>query len=413
MSETTTGPLDGITVLDLTIAIAGPYCTTVLAALGATVITVEYGAKTGGRESPPFMGPDGLTLGRQSEEDVSLVAVRRFRNKNCISLDMKHPKSRAVFADLVRKADVLVQNFGLGAVERIGAGWETVREINPRLVYCSISGFGQDQTGGSGKAIDTVIQGLSGLMMMGGTEGAPPERVGVPIADLTTPLYGVIGVLSALQQRERTGQGQHVDVTMMGSLLAMVAMDNHEENVALAIPNRTGPRSGQFAPLGMYQAADDYVIICAVGDARSHDLFDEMGRPELKTDPRFRDRPGRTRNADTVDAAVEAWTRTLPADEVVERMDALGIPSSRVRSVAEALRDTRAHERGEVVRLAHPQFGATHEAFGPGLPIRFSEAKAGLGTWASPYGGDNERIYGEVLGYSAEQIAALREEGVI
>jgi CoA:oxalate CoA-transferase len=413
MADDKKGPLDGVVVLDLTIAIAGPYATTVLAALGATVITIEHGAKTGGRESGPFLGREGVTLERRHEDDVGLVAVRRFRNKNCVSLDMKKPRARRVFADLVRKADILVQNFSVGAAARMGAGYDEVHALNPRLIYCSISGFGQDETSGSGKAIDTVIQGLSGIMMVGGSEGEEPARVGVPIADLTTPLYAVVGVLSALQQRERTGLGQHVDVTMMGSVLNMIAIDDFEENQALGISNRSGPRSEQYAPLGMYQAADDYVIICAGGDLRCFTLFDVMGRTELQSDPRYCNRVVRARNAAAVDAEVTAWTRTLPADEIVELLDAVGIPSSRVRGVSEALRDPRAHERGEVVRLAHPKYGAPQEVFGPGLPIRFSDAKAGLGTWASGYGEDNDKIYRDFLGYSAEEVAALREDAAI
>ncbi len=227
--ERLASPLEDITVLDLTLALAGPVATLLLGGLGARVIKIE--SPRGGdpsRNNPPYVGAGGVSLSRKQPDDISLSAVNRLRNKLGVTLNLKHEMAREVFADLARKADMLVQNFSPGVLDRLGVGYESVRKINPRIVYCSISGFGVDADAVPTKALDTTIQALSGIMNVSGEEGEPPVRLGLPVADLSVALFAVIGVLAALHQARRTGLGQHVDVSMLGSLTSLVASEPYD-----------------------------------------------------------------------------------------------------------------------------------------------------------------------------------------
>ena len=213
-ASTEAGPLSGLTVLDLTLALAGPFATFLLAGLGARVIKIENPAAPDHcRENAPFIGRNGVSLGRSAPDDVSAAALNRLRGKYAVTLNLKQPGSREVFADLVRQADVVVENFAPGTLNRLGIGYEFARTHNPGIVYCSISGYGADHsTTGSGKAMDSIVQALSGLMMTSGAPDDPPVRVGVPFADLSAPVFAVVGILAALRQRDVTGLGRHVDV---------------------------------------------------------------------------------------------------------------------------------------------------------------------------------------------------------
>ena len=200
------GPLAGLTVLDLTLALAGPFATFLLAGLGARVIKIENPESPDPcRQNPPYLGRDGVSLGRTQPDDVSVSALNRLRGKYAVTLNLKRPGAREVFTDLVRQADIVVENFSAGTLERLGVGYSFARSINPRVIYCSVSGFGAAQAPGTGKAMDNIIQALSGLMMTSGTQGDPPVRVGVPVADLVAPVFGVVGILAALRQRETSG----------------------------------------------------------------------------------------------------------------------------------------------------------------------------------------------------------------
>jgi CoA:oxalate CoA-transferase len=417
MATTERRPLDGITVIDLTTGLAGPYATLLLAGMGARVIKIERPVSGEGeflgREAAPFLGRDGISLAKKHPDDVGIGGLSRMRNKEFVCLDMKAPGSREVFYDLCRKADVLVENLSRGAAARNGASYEDVRAVNPGMVYCSISGTGYDDTTGSGKTIDTVVQAMSGLMTVSGEADDPPMRNGVPMADLVTPLYAVIGVLAALNQRRDTGEGQHVDVSMLGTMTSLIANEPFDVLEDLGVPKRTGPTVPRLSPLGVYPSSDGYVAICTVSDARFRTLTDLMGRPELASDPRFAKREQRTRNFAAIDAEVADWTRTLPGEQLVELLDAEGIPAGLVRSTREAMRDPRGIARGDVVALKHPIYGATYEVYGPGVPIRFSAASNAMDDTVAGYAAHTEEVYGRLLGYDAAKIAALKAAKVI
>jgi CoA:oxalate CoA-transferase len=407
-------PLAGLTVLDLTLALAGPFATFLLAGLGGRVIKIENpDSPDPCRQNPPYLGRDGVSLGRTRPDDVSVSALNRLRGKYAVTLNLKQPGAREVFADLVRQADIVVENFSAGTLERLGVGFPFARTVNPRVIYCSISGFGATRTAGSGKAMDSIIQALSGLMMTSGTTGEPPVRVGVPVADLLAPVFGVVGILAALHQREITGTGQHVDVSMLGVLTSLVAAEPFDLLEACGLPQRTGRIVPRLTPFGIYESADGHVAICAPHEQFARALFAAIGHPEFQDDPRFATRDARVAHVDEMTAQIEAFTRTVPTTELLDLLERHGVPSADVRSPAEAVRDPRVRARGETVPLEHPEFGNVADVIGMGLPITFSDAVSGFTRAAPSVGQDNALVYGEWLGYGLAGVEKLRAGGII
>ncbi len=409
------GPLAGLTVLDLTLALAGPFATFLLAGLGARVIKIENPAAPDHcRENAPFIGKNGVSLGRCAPDDVSAAALNRLRGKYAITLNLKQPGSRAVFADLVRQADVVVENFAPGTLERLCIDYAFARQVNPRIVYCSISGYGADHaTTGTGKAMDSIIQALSGLMMTSGAPNEPPVRVGVPFADLTAPIFAVVGILAALRERDATGVGRHVDVSMLGVLTSLVAAEPFDLLESCGVPQRTGRMVPRLTPFGIYEAADGYLAICAPTDQFARGVFEAIGLPQLQHDPRFSTRDARVANKDALNAYIESFTRGRPTAELAPLFERHGVPAAPVRAPAEAVRDPRVLARGETVPLDHPEHGRVADLIGPGVPIRFSGSPPGTPRPAPAVGQDNALVYGDWLGYGADKIERLRAAGNI
>jgi crotonobetainyl-CoA:carnitine CoA-transferase CaiB-like acyl-CoA transferase len=408
------GPLAGLTVLDLTLALAGPFATFLLAGLGARVIKIEHPAASDPcRENPPYLGPAGVTLGRRGPDDVSVSALNRLRGKYGVTLDLKRPQAREVFADLLRGADVVVDNFSPGTLDRLGIGYSVGHTVNPRAIYCSISGFGATGTNGTGKAMDSIIQALSGLMMTSGAPGDPPVRVGVPIADLLAPVFAVVGILAALRQREITGAGQYVDVSMLGVLTSLVAVEPFDLLEACGLAQRTGRMVPRLTPFGIYESADGYVAICAPTEPFARGVFAAIGEPGFADDPRYATRDARVAHVDELNARIEAFTRTQPTAVLVPLLEQHGVPAAAVRGPAGAVRDPRVLSRGETVPLEHPRFGRVADVIGMGVPITFSDAGAPALRPAPDAGQDNALVYGEWLGYGADGVARLRADGII
>lgn len=409
------GPLAGVTVLDLTVALAGPFATFLLAGLGARVIKIENPkAPDPCRSNPPYVGRDGVSLRRTRPDDVSVSALNRLRGKYGVTLNLKHPDARDVFADLLRRADVVVENFSAGTLDRLGVGYGFAKAINPRVIYCSVSGFGATTaTSGTGKAMDTIIQALSGLMMTSGTPADPPIRVGVPVADLLAPVFGVVGLLAALHQRDTTGAGQHVDVSMLGVLTSLVAAEPFDLLEACGVPLRTGRVVPRLTPFGVFESADGHVAICAPTEHFARGVFDAIGRPEFAADPRFATRDARVVHDDEMNAAIEAFTRTVPTADLVSLLEAHGVPAAAVRAPAAAVRDPRVRDRGETVPLEHPEYGRVADVIGMGVPITFSDASVGSDRPAPAVGQDNALVYGDWLEYGDARVRALHAAGVI
>lgn len=408
------GPLSDITVLDVTTALAGPYATLLLAGLGARVIKVENPA--GGdscRHNPPYLGAAGVRLTRESPDDMSVSSLNRLRNKHGVTLNLKHPGARDVFGDLVAASDVLVENFSRGVLDRLGVGYAFARAVNPRLVYCSITGFGSTGETDDGKAADIIIQALSGVMYTSGHANDPPVRVGFPIADVTSPLFAVIGVLAALHHARVTGVGQHVDISMLGALTSLLTDEPFDALRPFGVPTRTGPTMPRLAPFGVYRASDGYVAICAFTDPFAQGLFRAMADADVLADPRFATRDARVRHATALDACVEQWTSPRPVKAIIALLEREDVPCAEVRDPSQAIRDPRNVGRADTVPLEHPVHGRVADLYGTGLPVTFSETHAGFTQPAPTLGQHNQPIYRELLGYSADRIDQLRADGVI
>ena len=408
------GPLAGVTVLDLTTMLAGPYATLLLAGLGARVIKIENpNSPDPARGNSLFLGRDGVKATPEHDDDLSLAILDRGRNKEAVTLNLKHPEARAIFMDLVRRADVVVENFSPGVTGRLGIDYASCREVNPKIVYTSISGFGPDADPTRNKAVDIVIQAMSGLMMASGAEGEPPVRVGIPIGDQAAPLFATIGTLAAVLRARATGQGQQVDVSLLGTMSALVAAEPFEMERRLGHATRSGNVLARLAPSGVFPTADGHIAISAPKDAFAAGLFRAMGRPELIQDARFSSRAARARNHAVLHEMVGEWTRAMDAGTAAALLTGCGVPNGPVRDPADAMRDPGLLARGETARLEHPVYGMVEDVVAGGLPIRMSDAFTGFDKPAVTPGASNGDVYCGLLGYGQDELARLAREGVI
>ncbi|OYD61481.1 CaiB/BaiF CoA transferase family protein [Rhodococcus sp. OK302] len=409
-----TGPLSGFTVIDLTRALSGPYATLLLGGLGATVIKIEEpSAGDVARGNVPYLGRDGINRLRHHSDDLSIPFLERCRGKLGVTLNLKHPDAIEVFDDLIREADIVVENFSAGTADRLGIGYDHARSINPRIVYTSINGFGSDAAADTGKAYDLTIQALSGLAMTSGLQGDDAVRVGLPLGDMMAPLFAVAGTLAAVLEAKTSGIGQHVDVSMLGALTSMVAVEPWGGYSETGMSPRTGNYLNRLAPFGIFQALDGEVAICAANDGFFKRLPAAMGMPELLSDSRFSERAPRAANAEEIHRIVAEWAAVRGVDEIEKCLYDADIPVSRVRTPEEAVCDPHVLGRGETVALAHPDYGEAEGLYGSGIPIIFSETPAEFSGPAPHLGQHNDRVYTEILGYDDERLASMRERGLV
>lgn len=393
------GPLDGLRVLDLTRVLVGPYATMLLGDLGADVIKVERpgdGDET--RHVPPLK--DG--------ESHYFIAVNR--NKRGMAVDMKKPAGREVLVDLARRCDVLVENFRPGVAARLGLDHETLLAINPRLVYCSISAFGQTGPYAARSAFDIAIQAMSGLMSMTGEPGGPPTRMGLPMADLCGGLFAVIGILSAIHEREETGRGQFIDYAMLDGMVGMLMYMATRVFMTGEDSPKIGTAHLGIVPYGAYPASDGYLVIANIGEMFWPKICAAIGRPELASDERYDSNRKRVARREEVDELLrEALAARTVAewDEILERHD---VPHAPILEVSEVLANEQVRARGLVTDYEHPRLGRFPAI---GRAIRFP-AYDGQPLEPPPLlGEDDEAVLRDLLGYDADRIARLREDGVI
>lgn len=407
-------PLQGIRVVDLTRALSGPYATLLLAGLGAEVIKIEdpFGGDPV-RDNSPYLGRDGVVVERQYEDDTSVCHLARSRGKQGVSLNLKHPQAQAIFCDLVRASDVVVENFAGGTADRLGAGYEAAHAANPRIIYASISGFGAKERPGR-KAMDILIQALSGTMYTSGRFDDPPVRMGIPIADMLAPMFGVIGVLAALQQRERTGKGQHVDISMLGALTSFVAIEDWRAMELAGMETRTGPTLHRLAPFGIFECRDGYIALVASHDKWASGLFQAIDQANLFNDSRFRTRDARVANAAELEIIIGQWSREHTVEDALTALEKQGVPAEPVRHPQDAVADPVVIARGETSPVAHPLYGITETLRTAGIPILFSDAEPGFeSVLPLTVGQHNKEVYGRVLGYDDKHLDELARQGVI
>ena len=406
------GPLEGLIVLDFTTHKSGPFATYFLAALGATVIKIEEPKGDTVRGYAPFVAPDGsLTMWRERPDALSLPMLNRARGKHSITLNLKSPQGLQIYRELASRADIVVENFASGTADRLGIGYEATRAINPRIVFCSISGFGAGAMTGR-KALDVVIQALSGIMLASGKEGDPPMRVGMAIADCIAPLYAIMGINAALYRRERTGQGEYVDISMLGSLTGLLACEEWQALQQVGAPTRTGNSVQRATPFGIYACKDGHIAIAAgATDPFAHALFRIIGRPEWAKDPNFATLAARCQRDTEVTSAVNAWCGDKTVDEVEAILMAADLPVAKVRPPAEAVDDPVVNERREVTNSLHPTLGALPGLKTVGLPIRFHSSVHGVGAAAPQLGQHNDLIFRQWLQLDEKQLASWKAAG--
>ncbi|AET94118.1 L-carnitine dehydratase/bile acid-inducible protein (plasmid) [Burkholderia sp. YI23] len=409
-----TRPLEGIRVLDLTVALAGPYGSLLLGGLGAEVIRIESpGGGDIARNNPPYVGKEGVHFGVRREDEVSLTILNRARNKKSITLDLKSAQGRAVFMELAKESDVVIENASEGVMARLGVDYDSVAKANPKIIYASIKAFGEPSPYPNLKGMDIIVQALSGIMDVTGVADGPPTRWGLPIADLVAPLYAVNGILAALIHRGKTGVGQRVQVSMLDCLSSMVAEEHFDVFIGNGYPKRSGNFHDRLVPFGVYGTLDGHVAMVAFQPDWFRNLMEALGRPELAADPRYATRGPRMKHAAELNAMIEAWTAQRSTAEVIrELQEKRGVPAAAVRSPLDVLKDPVLQERGAVVKLEHPGL-AEVDAMGMGLPIRFSKTPAQFDQPAQELGASNDEIYRGLLKLPDERLQRLRDEGVI
>jgi len=390
----------GIRVLDLSRVLAGPYCSMLLADMGADVIKLEIpGRGDDSREFPPFKGGE------------SLYYVNLNRGKRSITLNLKHPEGRRLFLRLVRRCDVLLENFRPGTMERLGLGYDVLREVNPRLIYASISGFGQTGPYRSRPGYDIIGQAMGGLLSITGWPGSPPTRVGTAIGDILSALFCCIGILAALKVRERTGRGQQVDVALVDSVFASLENISQKFFVGGEVPTRIGNRYEFVYPYDSFRAADGWVIIGIANDALWRRFLDVSGLEALASDGRFASNRGRVENHAVLKPLIEEWTSARSVAEVVGLLTERGVPACPIYTVRDVVEDPHiADARGMVVEAEQPSVGRVKLL---GCPVKMSETRPAPKGPAPALGEDTEEVLTELLGLSAEEVEALRREGVL
>lgn len=409
-------PLEGIRVLDLTVALAGPYGSLMLGGLGAEVIRVE--APGGGdiaRNNPPYVNQEGIHFGVRQPDDVSLSILNRARNKKSVTLDLKSDEGKALFMRLVQECDVLIENASEGATARLGVDYDSVRRANPKIIYASVKAFGEPSPYPDLKGMDIIVQALSGIMDVTGFADGPPTRLGLPLADLITPLFAINGILSALIHRGRTGVGQHVQVSMLDCLASLVAEEHFDVYLSEGYPRRSGNFLERLTPFGVYQTSDGYVALVAFQADWFKNLTEAMGRPELARDPRYAAQGPRNKNAEQFNTLVREWMSARTCAEVTrELQQERGVPCAEVRGAEQVLADPYLRQRGAVVPLTHPGLAASGtSAMGMGLPIRFSESPVSFDQPAQALGESNDAVYRDLLRLSDAEMQRLRAQKVI
>jgi formyl-CoA transferase len=393
-------PLEGINVIDLSHVYNGPYATFLMAMAGANVIKVE-----------PFQGEHLRSRGDLGGAALPFAMLNS--NKQPVTLNLKTEKGRELLKEMVSRADILVENFAPGVMDRLGLGAAELHKINPRLIYGSSSGYGKDGPYRDYPAMDLVMQAMCGVIDSTGFADQPPVKSGPALCDFMAGIHLYAAIMTALFERERTGNGRVVAVSMQDATYASLA-----SNLGMlhargeAAPARTGNRHGGLgvAPYNVYATSDGYVVLNAPGDHHFQAILEVMGRSELKDDPRFLTRTTRVQNVESVDELIEHWTRTQTKNEVAQRMLAAKVPCAPVRQLLEVMNDENMHARGSLQWIDHPELG---RVVLPHSPLVFEGTERKPIQPSLPLGARNEAVFGEWLGHSVEELVAFKAEGVI
>ncbi len=395
------GPLDGLRIVDLTRILAGPFATMILSDMGAEVIKVER--------------PEGGDLSRGTapfiqEESYYFVSVNR--GKQSVTLNLAHPDGQQALKDIAAECDVLVENFVPGAMAGFGLAYDDLRAVNPRLVYCSISGFGQDGPYAQRPALDIIVQAMGGIMSITGEAGGGPVRPGSSLGDMIAGLFATTAILAAVQERERSGVGQHIDISMLECQLAILEAAVGRYVSTGDVPGPIGTRHPSFTPFQAFKTADDWIVVAIVGGVNDQwPLFcAAIDRVDLIDDERYVDGYHRTLNYDALIPELESAMLRKPAQTWLRELGEVGIPCGPVNRIDQVLADPQIQHRGAMVEVPHSRIGSVPVV---NSPLRFSRTPVGTLRPAPDLGEHNESVLKNLTGYTTQQINRLREEGVI
>lgn len=393
-------PLSGYRVLDLSRILAGPYCTMILGDQGAEILKVER----------PGAGDDTRTWGPPFAGGESAYYLCCNRNKRSIALDLKKPEGIALILELVKASDVLVHNFTPGLMDRFGLGYETLHEQNPKLVYASISAYGQDGPYRDRPGYDMVLSAVGGLMYITGEQDGPPCKVGVAITDVLTGVYASGAITSALLWRERSGQGQHLDISLLDAQVSALANIASNYLVAGKEAQRWGTAHESIIPYQVFQAKDRPIAIAVANQKLWENFSRAVGRPDWLEDPRFASNPARVEHREVLLPEVRAVMASKTCDEWMAILVDAAVPCGPVNDMEHLFADPQLHHRKMVEKIPHPTIGELQLA---GIPIKYSETPGAVRRHPPLLGEHTDEILAEVLEYSAEKIGALREAGVV
>ena len=393
-------PLEDVTVLDLSHALAGPFCSTMLADFGARVIKLE----------PKGAGDIARAWGPPLPGGETSYFVSLHRNKKGIEVDLKHPKGKELFLTLVDRCDVVLENYRVGALARLGLGYEVARQRNPGIIYCSVSGFGQDGPYRDRAALDLILQAESGMISVTGEEGGRGVRCGVSVADLTAGMYAAYGIMLALRVKEKTGRGQAIDVSMLEGQLSLLGS---MVGAYFADGETPGPMGTAYKALLPYQTFRTKTrdLALAVGSEKLWKEFcPAIGCPELTDDPRYRTNADRAKNRATLIPKLQEVFLTRSYEEWEKILLPRGIPMGAINSIAEVVDHPQVAARGALVEMDHPRAGKVRMV---GAPVRLSETPGSVRTPAPTLGEHTDEVLRELAGLSGEEVSALRADGAI
>ena len=392
--------LQDIQVLDLTRALAGPFCTLMLGDYGADVIKIEI-PETGDDTrhwGPPFIG----------DESAYFLSINR--NKRSLTLNFKEQEAIKIFLKLVEKADVVVENFTPGVMKRFGLDYEAVKAINPSIIYCSISGFGQDGPYQNRPAYDQIMQGVSGLMSITGEPDGEPQKVGIAVSDIGAGMWAAFAVMTALHHRSNSGDGQHIDISMLDAQVAWMTYQAAYFFANEEPPKRLGAAHPTLVPYQAFMSQDGKYVNVAVGSERLWERFCEgVNRMDLKDDPNFAQNGDRVRNRSTLVPLLQEYFLTKPADYWVDALQAVNVPAGPINDLADVFSDPQILHREMLVEIPHPTLKSIKQT---GLPLKFSVTPGAFDKHPPLLGEHNEEILNS-LGYSAQDIAGLTNNSVI
>ncbi|MEE8546404.1 MAG: CaiB/BaiF CoA-transferase family protein [Alphaproteobacteria bacterium] len=405
------GPLSKIRVLDLSRILAGPWASQILADLGAEVIKVE---RPGQGDDTRTWGPPYLKHRDGNDTETSGYYLSCNRGKKSLTLDLSRPQGQKIARQLAAESDVVLENYRVGGLARYGLAYQDLEALNPRLIYCSITGFGQSGPYAMRPGYDFLIQAMGGLMSVTGhADGEPgggPLRAGVAIADLMSGMYATVAVLAALNERERSGRGQHIDLALLDVQSAVLANQALNYFTGGTAPGRVGNTHPNVVPYQVFATADGHIIVAVGNDAQFARLCRVLGLEDLAVDQRFAKNAGRVRHRETLIPRLAEALTARPAAQWLEALEAVGVPAGPINTIDQVFADPQIRHRGMRIELPHAEAGSVALV---GSPMNFSRTPVAYDLAPPGLGEHSDEVLGERLGLGPDEIAALREEGIV